>query len=226
MIKNLVILLSFISYSYLASAQDCALYIPVDEGASWEMTSYNAKGKEGGKIYYELVEKSAQGDDITFTIKSRFEDGKGKETFESTYEAYCHDGVFEIDMQSKMDGVAMGAYKDMKMEVDATNYEVPDMDASPGTKLDDASLEVQVAGIFNMIINTTDREVLAREEIETPAGTFDCLVLTQTTQSKMIVKVQSTTKEWYAPGVGLVRSESYNKKGKLTGYSELTALNQ
>ena len=190
------------------------------------MTSYNAKGKEGGKIYYELVEKSAQGDDITFTIKSRFEDGKGKETFESTYEAYCHDGVFEIDMQSKMDGVAMGAYKDMKMEVDATNYEVPDMDASPGTKLDDASLEVQVAGIFNMIINTTDREVLAREEIETPAGTFDCLVLTQTTQSKMIVKVQSTTKEWYAPGVGLVRSESYNKKGKLTGYSELTALNQ
>ena len=226
MIKNLVIFLSFLSYSYLASAQDCALYIPVDEGASWEMTSYNAKGKEGGKIYYELVEKSAQGDDITFTIKSRFEDAKGRETFESTYEAYCHGGVFEIDMQSKMDGVAMGAYKDMKMEVDATNFEVPDMDASPGTKLDDASLEVQVAGIFNMIINTTDREVLAREEIETPAGTFDCLVLTQTTQSKMIVKVQSTSKEWYAPGVGLVRSESYNKKGKLTGYSELTALNQ
>ncbi len=226
MIKKLIVFLSLIGYSYLSSAQDCALYIPDEEGASWEMTSYNAKGKEGGKIYYELAEKSEQGGDITFTIKTRFEDAKGKEAFESTYEAYCHGGVFEIDMQSKIDGVAMGAYKDMKMEVDASNYEVPDLDVSPGTKLDDASLEVKVAGIFNMIINTTDREVLDREEIKTPAGTFDCLVLTQTTESKMIVKVQSTTKEWYAPGVGLVRTESYNKKGKLTGYSELTALNQ
>lgn len=226
MIKNLIVFLSLISFSYLSSAQDCALYIPVEEGASWEMTSYNAKGKEGGKIYYELAEKSEQGGDITFTIQTRFEDAKGKETFESTYKAYCHGGVFEIDMQSKMDGVALGAYKDMKMEVDATNYEVPDLNVSPGTKLDDASLEVKVAGIFNMIINTTDREVLDREEIKTPAGTFDCLVLTQTTESKMIVKVQATTKEWFAPGVGLVRSETYNKKGKLTGYSELTALNQ
>ena len=38
----------------------------------------------------------------------------------------------------------------------------------------------------------------------------------------MIMNIEGSSKEWYAEGVGVVRSESYNKNGKLTGYSELT----
>ena len=224
--KKLIIVLVISSMYVLVTGQDCALYLPIEKGATWEMSSYNARGKKAGVIRYELVDKTMNGDDIIFSVKTSFTDDKGKQTFESDYEAYCHDGVFEIDMQSKIDGYALGAYKDMKMEIDATNYDVPELNTAPGTKLEDATLEVQVAGIFKMTINTIDRQVLAKETIETPAGTFECLVLTQTTNSKMIIKVESTTKEWYAPEVGLVRSESYNKNGKLTGYTELTALNQ
>jgi hypothetical protein len=38
-----------------------------------------------------------------------------------------------------------------------------------------------------------------------------------------MVKTEASSKEWYAEGVGLVKSEIYNKKGKLMGYSELTS---
>jgi len=34
--------------------------------------------------------------------------------------------------------------------------------------------------------------------------------------------VEGTSKEWHSENVGMVRSESYNKKGKLLGHSELT----
>ena len=75
-----------------------------------------------------------------------------------------------------------------------------------------------------MTIYVTDRAVEARESLTTSAGTFDCIKITQKETTKMIVKIQATSKEWYAENIGMVRSESYNKKGKLTGYSVLTKI--
>ena len=41
---------------------------------------------------------------------------------------------------------------------------------------------------------------------------------------KMGLKQSFEIKEWIAEGVGAVKSETYNKNGKLMGYSELTAV--
>jgi hypothetical protein len=40
----------------------------------------------------------------------------------------------------------------------------------------------------------------------------------------MMVRMKNNSKEWYAENVGMVRSETYNKRGKLMGYSELTKM--
>lgn len=73
-------------------------------------------------------------------------------------------------------------------------------------------------------VNMTDYKVEAREQVTTPAGEFDCLVISQRVSTKVIVKVEAGSMEWYAKGIGMVRSESYNKKGKLVGYDVLTEL--
>ena len=70
-----------------------------------------------------------------------------------------------------------------------------------------------------------DRKVEKREDITTSAGTFNCIVISQTISTKMMVRIKASSKECYAENVGMVRSESYNKKGKLLGYSELTKFN-
>ena len=76
-----------------------------------------------------------------------------------------------------------------------------------------------------LTIHTTNRKVEARESYTCPAGTFECLVISQTTQTKMVMKIETSSKEWYAKEIGMVRSEFYNKKGVLKGYSLLTAIN-
>ena len=58
-----------------------------------------------------------------------------------------------------------------------------------------------------------------------PAGTFDCIQLSQKVALKMGINIEAYSKEWYAEDIGMVRSESYTKNGKLTGYSLLTKLN-
>jgi DUF3108-like len=210
------------------SQTNCKPYVPTAKGATWEITNYSAKGKATGKIAYQLIDKVENGNNVTFKIKTVTYDKKGEEIYTNIFEAKCIDGKFDFDMAFKMDGGALQAYENMDVQVDASKFEIPSFDASAGTKLDDGSLEIKVGSggmsMFKMTILVTDRIVEAIEEISTPAGSFNCIVLSQKVSTKMMIKVQSASKEWYAEDVGLVRSESYNKKGKLMGYSELTKL--
>ncbi len=226
LLKLLVLAILTINVSYAQT--DCKPYLPVNKGTTWEITNYTAKGKETGKMTYELVDKVENGNDITFTVKTTTYDKKGKLVYESTFEAKCVDGKFDFDMAFKMDGGALKAYEDMDVKVDASKLEIPDLDTAPGTQLDDGTLVVSIEtgaiGMFKMTVLITDRVLKARETVTTPAGTFDCIVLSQKVSTKMMIKVQGSSKEWYAENIGIVRSESYNKKGKLMGYSVLTKL--
>ncbi|NET34139.1 MAG: hypothetical protein F6K19_19300 [Cyanothece sp. SIO1E1] len=207
---------------------DCHPFVPNDTGTKWEVTDYSPKGKVLGRTTFELVDKVIDGDNITFKVATTYYDKKDKESFTHEFEAYCKGGTFEFDMSYRMNGGTMQAYQNMDFEVDATSFTVPDLDAKAGTTLPDGSLAVSVGSggvnMFKMKVDITDRKLEAREELTTPAGTFPCAVLSQTVTTKMIMKVQASSKEWYSEGVGMVRSESYNKKGKMTGYSELTKL--
>ena len=209
---------------------DCKPYLPTDKGTIWEITNYTSKGKVTGKIVYELVDKVEDGNDITFTVKNSTYDKKGEELYTSTFDAKCVNGKFEFDMTYKMDGAALQAYEDMDIQVDASEFEIPTLDETPGTQLADGTLEVQIGaggGLgINMTVLVTDRLVEAKENITTPAGTFDCIVLSQKVSTKMLIRINGSSREWYSENIGMVRSESYNKKGKLLGYSELTRLEQ
>ena len=63
-----------------------------------------------------------------------------------------------------------------------------------------------------------------KESVNTPAGTYECYVITQDNVSEtMGVKQTMQSKLWLAEGVGMVKQETYNKKGDLMSKSELTS---
>lgn len=227
--KNFKIFFLFIFSTSISFAQiDCKPFLPPAKGSKWEVTNYNKKGKVTGKVTYELIEKIEEGDKITFTIKNLSYDKKGKQIFENTYTAYCENGQFSMNMAAKMDGKSLSAYQNMELDIDATDFEIPTFNEEAGTTLKDGSLKVGLGGSggigLNMKVDITDREVETKENITTPAGTFDCLVISQKIKTKLVMNIKGSSKEWYAENVGMVRSESYNKKGKMVGYSELTKL--
>jgi hypothetical protein len=65
--------------------------------------------------------------------------------------------------------------------------------------------------------------VEALENMTTPAGTFKCYKIASTIETKSMISITTHTVEWMAKDVGVVRSENYNKKGKLTSYMVLTS---
>ena len=116
----------------------------------------------------------------------------------------------------------------MEYDISGTNLDLPN-DLGVGQTLPDANMEMNISmsGInLTMNIITKDRTVEAEENITTPAGSFDCYVISYTSQMQMSMggmNQVSTGKQWIAEGVGMVKNEDYNKKGKITSSSVLTA---
>ena len=70
---------------------------------------------------------------------------------------------------------------------------------------------------LNFTAEILSHNVIGREELTTPAGTFKCYIVEMVTQSNVLMqKVVSTTRQWYARGIGSVKSETFDDSGKMT----------
>ncbi|WP_034041520.1 hypothetical protein [Wocania ichthyoenteri] len=218
-----LICLLFISFSSF-SQNTCSTYYPFEQGTKFEITSFNKKGKKESVVNYEIttIENNVA------TIKTKISDDKGKEITSTEYNVTCNGNSVSIDFKSLMNPNLFKQYKDMEMEMSGTNVEFPN-DLKVGQTLKDANLKmtINMSGIkMNMTVDMLNRKVDAKESVTTTAGTFDCFALSYNTEMKMGMKMSFTIKEWIAEGVGIVKSETYNKKGKPMGYSELTSISK
>jgi len=217
-IFSIVFTIVCISSGY--SQNTCSMYYPFEEGTAFQITGYDKKGKTNSVMDYSITDVTGN----TATINTKISDKKGEEITTTDYKITCENNVISIDFKSLMNPDMFAQYKDMEVDFEGTNIELPD-DLSVGKNLKDANMvmTIKMGGLnMNMTMDLVNRKVEGKESITTPAGTFDCYVITYTMEMKMGMKSTIKNKEWIAEGVGMVKSENYNKNGKLMGYSELT----
>lgn len=160
-------------------------------------------------------------------------DGSTKGKLDITVKFKQHE--VRVDMYSIMLGVMESMKKEMAEDDDSVDIsekiEVKgEMGGIPaklkkGMKLPDYDLEIKIM-FLKMKFRARDRVVSDEEVITTPAGTFKCFVVEENMRmSAMAVLNEKThTKTWYTLGIGAVRQETYDSKGKLTEVSELVSI--
>ena len=219
------------SIVFLSAQENCSKYYPMEEGSSFQYTMTNKKGKTEGVTDYTISKVSDEGGTTTATFDFEFTDEKGKEVFNSNYNISCTDGGITIDYQSLFPSQMMKQYEEMGLEMDisGTDIQLPN-DLSVGQQLEDSNVSVtmNMSGIkMNMTVDQTNRKVEKKESVTTPAGTFECYLITETTTSKTMGATQEmNNKLWLAEGVGMVKQESYKKNGSLMSSMELTKFSQ
>ncbi len=210
-------------------SQKCEPYFPMEEGVEFEVTNYDHKNKITGKAKHKIISKTLTGDNLECEIHMESFDEKDNALIANNYKVMCRNGKFEFDMKMFMDNEALTSYNSMDVTVDADFIEIPNK-PSIGENLNDGKMVVNIGSngvnMMSMKLNIINRKVEAFEQITTSAGTFDCVKISFDTETRFIVKISGSVKEWYCKDVGIVKSESYNKKGKLTGYNLLTNINQ
>ncbi len=90
-----------------------------------------------------------------------------------------------------------------------------DPKAAVDSKIPQSTLRLN-AGQMTMVMNIWDAKYLGTESVETQAGTFECAKVSYVIRSNGPSGGQKDfITEWYAKGIGLVKSIKTDKKGKV-----------
>ena len=215
----------------LIAQNNCSTFYPMIEGASYQYNMYSKKDKLEGTTNYLVAKVDDNGGNTTATMRVSYSDAKGKNTFDSDYGITCVGDGIKIDFKSLFPTQMQQQYEEMNvdMEVTGNDIQLPNK-LSVGQSLEDANIDVNMSmsGIkMKIAVNTTDRTVIAKESVTTPAGTFDCYVISANITSKaMMSNIKMSDKLWLCEGVGIVKQESYSKKGKLESRMVLTSFSK
>ena len=225
--KALLTFFTTMSTICLIAQSPCQRYFPFEEGVSMEYTHYNKKDKATG-VSLQTIEKIEQSEsEIIAKVATKQSDDKGKSTMEGSYEVTCKDGTFIMDMSEMLPPQATAAIGggSAEIELSGDGFMLPSK-MEVGQTLPDSENTISIAaGPINMAItmNFSEQKVEAIEDITTSAGTFECIKFSYIADTKMVmIKTQVKTVNWYAEGVGIVKSLTYDKKGKLEHYMVLT----
>jgi len=217
-----------VSMTTLSEAQNCGYY-NVTKGMVLGYQNLDAKGKITGTTRTSIIDINETGPAILYKVKSEYADAKNTNASAHEYTMRCEDGKFYVDMQNFIDPKSMEGFKDMEISVDGNDMMYP-ADLSSGQTLPDASITISAAtggmNLMNMVVSVTNRQVVGIETVTVPAGTFDCYKITYSVETKLMFKINSTATEYVNMGVGNVKTETYDKKGKLLGTTQLTELNK
>ncbi|WP_299529709.1 hypothetical protein [Ulvibacterium sp.] len=227
-ILGLTFALLFGTYT-VVSQDSCSKYYPLVEGTTFQYTMYNKKGKSEGVTDYTITNVDNSGGETRATMSMKFADKKGKEVFTSDYTYTCTGNGIKIDYNSLLPEAMTSQFKDMEYEITGTDIELPN-NLSVGQSLDDANvtMAISMAGMsMNIEVNMINRKVEKKENVTTPAGTFDCYVLYNDTQSKTMGATQTfPSRLWVAEDIGMVKQETYDRNGAVTNSMALTQLSK
>lgn len=205
-------------------SQDCETYFPMKSGAEFVITSYNAKDKQDATATHKVFNVNTNDGVTLVDVRTTVEAKKG-DPIEYEYQVQCDGDNLTLNHFS---GIASEQLAMGDITIEGDYLEIP-RNPEAGQQLPDAMLKFSFGGsdmpmAMSMNIKIINRVAEGYEEITTPAGTFNALKISYEVETKMVMTVRGKGVEWFAEGVGMVRTESYNNKGKLQGYSVLTSI--
>lgn len=205
-------------------AQDCGFY-SLSKGTTFSYQNLDEKGKVTGSSRLECIGADLSSLSQIYKMHSTFFDAKNKESMVQDYNMRCDGGNFYVDMKNMLNPTTMAGVKDMEVNITSNDIMYP-TNLTNGMSLPDANITITAATngmtIMTISVMVTDRKVVGNESVTVPAGTFDCYKITYNIETKMMFKITGSASEYMNKKVGLVKSESFDKKGKLIASTILT----
>ncbi|MEZ4921936.1 MAG: hypothetical protein R2780_02085 [Crocinitomicaceae bacterium] len=220
--KHLFLVLIVFVFIQKGITQDsCQPFFPIASGYMWEYEEFDKKDELTGTNSTAVESIRLEGENVVYTLKAVSDGPKKKEKnhYENTFTYTCDHGVLKMSLENMIPNETMEGMKDMEMEINQTEMIIPSQ-LNVGDKLDNATINMKVSSngmtIMNMTVTVSNRVVEKKESITTDSGTYDCVVISYTTNTDMgIVKRTGSGREWFSPIAGLVKSETYDKNGAL-----------
>lgn len=210
-----------------AMAQDCTFFFPTTKGTQLVKKNYDGKGNLSGVMTYIVDEVENKQSGLEVEADYIFTNNSGTVIDKGELEAFCQDGEFFMDMKEVFSNPSFVSTVNTAMA--ATDAVINYPSVAQGASPNDVYFDDLVINVYSKKnrkdrknISIYDREYVKTEEVTTPAGTFDCTKVKYKIKSRSPKEtIEGYGYEWYAPNIGVVRSEQYNNNNVLQSYSVL-----
>lgn len=185
-------------------------------GLKITLAEKDGKGKINGYTQSTVVSVEGDPSNCTVVYKTMVMDKKKKPLLNEEMDMTIHikDGVVTFDPASLAGKLMEG------MQVSGDNLILP-ADAGVGDVLQDYNITISIGGMKTTTSNS-DIKVTGEETLNIGGTNIDCLIVESSVLTKVIgIKQEMKQKIWYGRGIGPVKTESYNKKGKLMSVQEI-----
>ncbi len=206
-------------------AQDCSPWFPFKKGSSFEYTFFDKKDKVTSRMAYEVVDMKSSAAGYEYQVSATLFDKKEEEVSSFEFSVSCSDGSYRANVSNFMNPQMNEIFGEAKIKVTGDELVIPKK-LTVGQTLPDAnSMSEAEIGIITMKVEVdiTGREVVEKTTVDTPIKQFEAYKITSTENVKMpMMKRTYQSVGYFAEGVGQVKSESMDKKGRVASYMLLT----
>ncbi|HEU4469535.1 MAG TPA: hypothetical protein VFR58_00505 [Flavisolibacter sp.] len=229
--KSLCLTLLLAAFSFKSTKAQCSSYYFMITGSEVVMTIYDKKGAESGKQTWKTGKVKKEGGASSSTVSSVLTDEKGKELAKGSGSFGCTGTSFKADLRMNLPQQQAEMFQDVETSVGNSYIEYPAA-METGQALSNANLDMDVKNKNGMSMKVsfvqTDRKVVSKETIESTAGTWQAYKITYkatitTRMGGIGIPFHFSAVEWFVPGFGIVKTETYSKKGKLMGSTLITS---
>ena len=182
------------------------------EGVKLTFADLDKKGKPTAHSVNEItkLEGEAPFNCTVEYIVSLLDDKKNPLGIEMVQSYSIRNGIVTFDEYSFAGQMLQG----MEVKISGTLFRLHS-NAKVGDTFEDYSILVNMGGIKSTS-HVTNIRVTAEETLTIDGVDIECVVVENNTASKAIgIKSEGTQKIWYGRGYGAVRTETYDKKGKI-----------
>ncbi len=207
-------------------AQDCAQFYFLQNNKTITMASFNKKGNETARQVYKVTNVQQDGSAVTAELATELFDKKGKSVATSNSTVRCENGVMLMDMKMSIPTQQNEQFANTDVKVDNFYIRYPSS-MKVGDQLENATMHMEMntgTGVTQtMDMEVTERKVEGQESVTTTAGTWDCFKISFKSRTRIKtmgigIPVNVDGVEWFAPGFGIVKTES---KGSSTAIVDI-----
>lgn len=220
--KNIITILSFILCFTVTAQNNCSQYYATKPGRKLIHKVFDKRENHSLTTEYNVASTNASGIQMNFNLW----DENGEHITGGELELGCANRTTYLAPESIMTDL-LSKYEDIEYSITSGDrLAIPNI-LHVGQDLPDASASIEIDAqvlTANYDIGLSDRKVIRREEVSTPAGTYNCYVITYKNRlsGRLLSKTYDCT-DWIAKGIGMVKQETYKPNGRLMSK---TILNQ
>lgn len=191
-------------------------------GRQWVYQWYGSNQKPSYMTRHYVPPQSTDQNEraIELTIVNSFMDT----VYMGSYEVQCTANGLQQDLLSKLTPDMLQSLTGLDLRTEESGWLLP-LGLEPGDSIPQSYSHVSGysgdSKIIDLDLAIGPVIILDQEDLSTPAGGFGCVAMAYELWVTQLIRKRFRLRDWFSPGVGIIRREVFDRRGRFFGYCEL-----